>query len=249
MSSRELGALIVDDEAPARSILRDYLSRVPAVKIVGECADGLEAVRVAAEAKPDVVFLDIEMPKLNGFEVLELLDPAIAAVFVTAYDVWAVKAFEVCAADYVLKPYAPERIAAAVGRARERLGSRARLDPPALAAAARPEGTWLERIVLRDGPRVQIIPVEKLVAAQARDDYVELSTEGKAYLKPQTLASLAASLDPSRFVRIHRSHLVRLDAVARLESYAKGSYVAILSDGGRVPVSREGYARLKALLG
>lgn len=249
MSLTEVGALIVDDEAPARSILREYLSRVPGVRILGECADGLEAVRAAAEGKPDVVFLDIEMPKLNGFEVLELLDPSIAAVFVTAYDTWAVKAFEVCAADYVLKPYAPERIAAAVERARARLGSRARVDASALTAAARPEGTWLERIVVRDGARVQIIPVEKLLAAQAQDDYVELRSEGKAYLKPQTLASLAASLDPRRFVRVHRSHLVRLDAVARLEAYAKGSYVAILSDGARVPVSREGYARLKALLG
>ena len=150
--------------------------------------------------------------------------------------------------DYVLKPYPPERIAAAVDRARERLRGKPGVRPEELAAAARPQGTWLERIVVRDGPRVQIIPVEKLAAAGAQDDYVALRSEGKTYLKSQTLASLAASLDPARFVRVHRSHLIRLEHLDRLEAYAKGSYVAILTDGSRVPVSREGHARLKTLL-
>jgi two-component system, LytTR family, response regulator len=245
----EVAVLVVDDEAPARSILREQLAKVPGVRVVGDCANGLEALRAAGELSPDIVFLDIEMPKLSGFEVLELLDPKIAAVFVTAYDAWAVKAFEVHAVDYVLKPFEPARIAAAVERARERLRSRSPRDAGAIAAAARPAGAWLERVVVRDGARVHIIPAEKLSAARAQDDYVELSSEGKTYLKPQTLVSLASALDPKRFVRVHRSHLVRLDAIARLESYAKGSYVAILRDGSRVPVSREGYARLKALLG
>ncbi len=244
-----LGVLVVDDEAPARSILREHLEKVPGVRVLADCANGIEALRAAGELSPDVVFLDIEMPKLSGFEVLELLDPKIAAVFVTAYDEWAVKAFEVHAVDYVLKPFEAARIAAAVERARERLASRAPRDAGALSAAARPAGTWLERVVVRDGARVHIIPVEKLLGARAQDDYVELSSEGKTYLKAQTLASLAAGLDPKRFVRVHRSHLVRVDAIARLEAYAKGSYVAILADGSRVPVSREGHARLKTLLG
>ncbi len=247
-ASAPLGVLVVDDEAPARSILRQHLERVPGVRVLAECANGLEAIRSAGDLSPDVVFLDIEMPKLSGFEVLELLDPKIAAVFVTAYDAWAVKAFEVHAVDYVLKPFEPARIAAAVERARERLASRAPRDGEALAAASRREGQWLERVVVRDGTRVHLIPVDKLVAAQARDDYVELSSEGRTYLKTQTLASLAAALDPRRFVRVHRSHLVRVDAIARLEAYAKGSYVAILADGTKIPVSREGYARLKTLL-
>jgi two-component system LytT family response regulator len=244
-----LGVLVVDDEAPARSILREHLEGVPGVRVLADCANGIEALRAAGELSPDVVFLDIEMPKLSGFEVLELLDPKIAAVFVTAYDEWAVKAFEVHAVDYVLKPYDRPRIAAAVARARERLSLRVPLDAGALAAAARPEGTWLERVVVRDGARVHIIPVDKLLAVRAQDDYVELSSEGRTYLKAQTLASLAAGLDPRRFVRVHRSHLIRVDAIARLEAYAKGSYVAVLSDGARVPVSREGHGRLKALLG
>lgn len=244
----EVGVLIVDDEAPARGILREYLRRVPGIRILGECANGFEAVRAASELAPRIVFLDIEMPKLDGFEVLELLDPSIAVVFVTAYDTYAVKAFEVYAVDYVLKPYQPERIAAAVDRARERLRRGVAVPAAELAAAARPDGTWLERVAVRDGSRVHIIPTEKLDAAEAQDDYVALKSEGRTYLKQQTLAGLAAALDPRRFVRVHRSHVVRLDAVARLEAYARGSYVAILADGARVPVSREGHARLKALL-
>ncbi len=248
-SASALGVLIVDDEAPARSILREHLERVPGVRVLADCANGLEALKAAGELSPDVVFLDIEMPKLSGFEVLELLDPKIAAVFVTAYDAWAVKAFEVHAVDYVLKPFEPARIAAAVDRARERLASRSPRDADALAAAARPAGTWLERVVVRDGARVHFIPVEKLLSVRAQDDYVELSSEGRTFLKSQTLANLAAGLDPRCFVRVHRSHLVRVDGIARLEAYARGSYVAILADGSRVPVSREGHARLKEALG
>ena len=244
-----LGVLVVDDEAPARSILREHLEKVPGVRVLADCANGLEALRAAADLSPDVVFLDIEMPKLTGFEVLELLDPKIAAVFVTAYDAWAVKAFEVHAVDYVLKPFEPARIAAAVERARDRLATRAPRDPGALAAASRPAGTWLERVVVRDGARIHFIPVDRLLAARAQDDYVELSSEGRTFLKSQTLANLAGGLDPRRFVRVHRSHLVRVDGIARLEAYARGSYVAILTDGSRVPVSREGHARLKSLLG
>jgi len=245
----EVGVLIVDDEEPARTILRDYLGRVGGVRILGECANGFEAVRAAGELSPGIVFLDIEMPKLNGFEVLELLEPVIAVVFVTAYDEHAVKAFDVHAVDYVLKPYSPERITAAVARARERLGRGQTLSASTVAAAARPEGTWLTRVVVRDGARVQIIPLEKLDAVEAQDDYVALKTEGKAFLKAQTLASLAAALDPKRFVRVHRSHLVRIDALARIEPFGSGSHVGILHDGSRVPLSREGYARLKELLG
>jgi len=172
-----------------------------------------------------------------------------AVIFVTAYDEHAVRAFDVHAVDYVLKPFSPERIAAAVERARGRLLRRERVPASTIAAAARPEGAWVSRVVVRDGSRVHIIPVESLDAAEAQDDYVALKSGGKTYLKAQTLASLAASLDPARFVRVHRSHLLRLAVLARLEAYAKGSHVAILADGSRVPVSREGHARLKELLG
>ena len=248
-AAEELRVLIVDDEAPARSILREYLERVPGVRVLAECGNGVEALKAAEAERPDVAFLDIEMPKLNGFEVRELLDAAIAPVFVTAYDAWAVKAFEVHAVDYVMKPFAPERIAEAVERARERLRLRDLPSADAVAAVSRPEGRPLDRVVVRDGPKVHVIPASRLVSARAQDDYVEIRSEGKAYLKAQTLASLAAALDPARFVRVHRSHLINVDFLSRLEGYAKSGFTAILADGTRVPVSREGHGRLKGLLG
>ena len=246
-SGAPLSILIVDDEEPARAILRRHLEALPGVRVVGECGDGFEAVRAASVLSPDVVFLDIEMPKLDGFEVLELLDRSIAPVFVTAYDEHAVRAFEVAAVDYVLKPFAAERIALAVERARVRRAAGTSLSPEGLKAAVRPAA--LARIVVRDGSRVHIIPVDRLDAAEAQDDYVALKTEGRTFLKQQTLTSLAAALDPTRFVRVHRSHLLRLDALVRLEPTGAGGHVAVLADGSRLPVSREGYARLKERLG
>ena len=243
--------LIVDDEAPARSILREMLSDRDGVSIVGECGNGFEAVKAAAELAPDVVFLDVEMPKLDGFEVRELIDPSIAVVFVTAYDSYALRAFEVHAVDYVLKPFRAERLGDALDRARARRGQ----PPPppdaatALAAAARPAGTYLSRIVVREGTRVHVVPVDRLDFAEAQDDAVQLKTGGRKLRKAGTIGSLADGLDPGRFVRIHRSYVLNIDRLARLELYAKGSYVAILPDGTRLPVSREGHARLKALLG
>jgi two-component system LytT family response regulator len=239
--------LIVDDEEAARAVLREMLADEPDVKIVGECANGFDAVKAASELRPQVVFLDIEMPKLDGFEVLELLDPGIAVVFVTAYDSYAVRAFEVHAVDYVLKPFRAERLGEALKNARERLGRRP--EPSVLARAARPEGEYVQRVVVRDGSKVQIIPVDRLDYAEAQDDYVALRTEGKTYLKTQTLGSLESSLDPQVFVRVHRSFLVRLDRIRSIELYAKNSREALLDGGVRIPVSREGHARLQALLG
>lgn len=247
-AAAETGVLLVDDEAPARSILREMLSALPGVRILAECSNGFEAVKAAADLEPDVVFLDIEMPKLDGFEVLELIDPEIAVVFVTAYDSYALKAFEVHAVDYVLKPFRPERLAAALERARERVGKKRPASVAEIAAAARPAGAHLSRVVVKDGARVHVIPVEKLDLVEAQDDYVKLKSEGKSFLKQQTIGSLAESLDPERFVRVHRSYVLNLDRLARLELYSKGSYAAVLTDGSRIPVSREGHARLKSLL-
>jgi len=242
-----IDVLIVDDEEPARQVLREMLSRDAEVRIVGECATGFEAVKAAAEHKPAVIFLDIEMPKLDGFEVLELIDPAIGVVFVTAYDSYALRAFEVHAVDYVLKPYRAERLQEALEHAR--LYARNRPEPAVLARAARPEGEYARRIVVGEAGRIHLIPVERLDYAQAQDDYVALHSEGKTYLKTQTLGSLEASLDPSLFVRVHRSFLVNLDRIRAVALYAKNSRVATLRDGTEVPVSREGHARLKELLG
>jgi two-component system LytT family response regulator len=240
--------LIADDEEPARAVLREMLGRLPDVRIVGEAGDGMEAVKAAAELAPDAVFLDIQMPRLDGFEVMELLDPSIAVVFVTAYDQYAVRAFEVRAVDYVLKPFREERLAEALARARDLNLRKEKPNAAVLAAAARPPGQFVKRVVVRDGPHIRVIPVEKLDFAEAQDDNVSLKTEGKKYRKPQTLASLAVSLDPARFLRVHRSYVINLDRLQRVELYAKNSHVAILADGARVPVSREGHARLREIL-
>jgi two-component system LytT family response regulator len=242
-----IDVLIVDDEEPARAVLREMLAREEDVRVVGECASGLEAVKAAGEQKPQAIFLDIEMPKLDGFEVLELIDPAIAIVFVTAYDSYALRAFEVHAVDYVLKPFRQERLREALRAARKRVADRP--EPAVLAQAARKAGEYARRIVVKDGARVHMIPVDALDYAQAQDDYVALYSEGRTYLKTQTMGSLEASLDPAHFVRVHRSYLVRLDRIRSVEPYAKNSREAILRDGTRIPVSREGHVRLQELLG
>jgi two-component system LytT family response regulator len=248
---KRIRAVIVDDEELARQVLREFLSSHPEVEIAAECANGFEAVKAVAEQKPDLVFLDIQMPKLDGFEVLELIGPGAAVVFVTAYDSYAIKAFEVHAVDYLLKPIGAERFEAALERAKERLGGKLpqqTLPPTELAAAARPPSQYLDRIPIRDGTRVFIIPVSKLDYAEAQDDYVALASEGKKHLKQQTISSLETALDPSRFLRIHRSYIVNLDRVARVEPYSKDSHVAVLANGTQLPVSKAGYTRLRAFL-
>ncbi len=246
-SNKKFRAIIVDDEDLARQVIREMLQSHPEVEIAGECANGFGAVRMVGELKPDLLFLDIQMPKLDGFEVLELVGSEVAIVFVTAHDEHALRAFEVHAVDYLLKPFTAERFDAALERVKQRIGQKL---PAAaeLTAATRDPGQYAERIVVKDGTRVQIIPVAKLDYAEAQDDYVALASQGKKHLKQQTISSLETALDPKNFVRIHRSYLVNLERVARLEPYGKDSHLAILNDGARLPVSRAGYARLKAFL-
>ena len=244
---REVKAVIVDDEELARQVLREYLASVPGVEIVAECANGFEAVKAIAERKPDLVFLDVQMPKLDGFEVLELIGRDVAVIFITAYDRYAMKAFEAHAVDYLLKPFRPERLQTAVERARQRIGAPGP-SPSELAAAAREPEHYASRVVVKDGTKVHVIPVERLDYAEAQDDYVALHSEGRSHLKQQTIAHLEAALDPRQFVRIHRSYLVNLARVERIEPYSKDSRVAVLQGGAQLPVSRAGYERLKALL-
>ena len=243
-----LSAIIVDDEELARALLREYAESCGGIDIMAECSNGFEAVKVISERKPDLVFLDVQMPKLDGFEVLELIGQDVAVIFVTAYDQYAMKAFDAHAVDYLLKPFSLERFEKAVDRARSRLS---RQMPPAtdLASAARPPQQYLERIVVKDGTRVHVIPVDRLDYVEAQDDYVALHSQGRNYLKEQTISSLESALDPQRFVRIHRSAIVNLERIAKIEPYAKDSRVAVLSDGTQLPVSRAGYDRLKVLLG
>jgi two-component system LytT family response regulator len=257
-------AIIVDDEELARQVLREYLSSEEDMQIVGECANGFDAVKAVAEHKPDLLFLDVQMPKLDGFEVLELIGSDVAVVFVTAYDQYAMKAFDAAAVDYLLKPFDLERFRTALQRVRRRLGEQAShsmkprttattqrvrfTNPADLKTAAQPPGQHAQRIVVKDGVRVHIIPVAQLDYVEAQDDYVALHSGGKNYLKQQTISSLEASLDATRFVRVHRSYIVNLERVAKIEPYTKDTRLAVLTGGAQVPVSRAGYLRLKELM-
>ena len=233
-----LRAVIVDDEELARAYLRELIAGHAEIEIVAECANGFEAVKAVNDLSPDLLFLDVQMPKLDGFEVLELIDADPAVIFVTAYDQYAMRAFDAQATDYLLKPFSAERFDRALERAKGRTGKK-----PA------PASRRLDRIVVRDGAKIHVIPLDKLDYAEAQDDYVALHTQGKSYLKQQPIGELETALDAARFVRIHRSAIVNLERVARIEPYAKDSRVAILADGTRLPVSRSGYARLLEAMG
>ena len=243
-----LRIVIVDDEPLARAVLHEYAAAEPGVQIVAECANGFEAVKAVADLKPDLVLLDVQMPKLDGFEVLELLGREQPVVFVTAYDQYALRAFEVHAVDYLLKPFAAERFQEAIGRARERLRAKAATPIEDLVRDARPRTGPAERVLIRDGAHVHVLPVDRIDYVEAQDDYVAFKSEGKQYLKDQTLAAVEATLDPARFVRIHRSFILNVDRISKVELYAKDSRMAILRDGTRLPVSRAGYARLSQWL-
>lgn len=245
--SKPLRVLVVDDEPPAREILAELLAEEPNVVSVGQCGDGFEAVRAVNDLHPDIVLLDVQMPKLTGLEVAELIGDETAVIFVTAYDEHAVRAFELHAVDYLLKPIDGARLSQALARARRRL----RHNRNALAEAAQElgrSGGVSPRILIRDGARVHVIPARRLDFAEARDDAVRLVAGGEEHLKQQRLTDLEAALDPCRFVRIHRSYLLNLDRLARIELYAKDSRIAVLTDGTKLPISRAGYARLRKLL-
>ncbi len=238
--------IIVDDEELARGVLREYLRTHADVDVVAECANGFEAVKAIAELEPDVVFLDIQMPKLDGFEVVELAGAKPHYVFATAYDQYALKAFEVHAIDYLLKPYPQERLDQAVAHVRKRLGG----ERPAVAQMAAEAATRngpLERVLIRDGARVHVIAAERIDSIEAQDDYVEILAEGKPYLKNQRLSELEQQLDQGRFVRLHRSWIVNVERIERIEQATKDSHCAVLKDGRRIPVSRTGYQKVKGL--
>jgi two-component system LytT family response regulator len=242
-----LKVAIVDDEALARAVVREYLTALPAIEIVAECTNGFEAVKTVADLQPDLLLLDVQMPKLDGFEVIELVGRDVAVIFVTAYDQYALRAFDVHAVDYLLKPFSAERLAEAIARARERVG-RGEKTPSGLVDTARSAQPPSGRVLVRDGSRVHVLPSQKIDYVQAQDDYVAYRCEGKDYLKEQTLADVEASLDPAKFVRIHRSFVLNLDRLVRVELDERESRVAVLVDGKRLPVSRSGYQRLSALL-
>jgi two-component system LytT family response regulator len=243
-----LNVVIVDDEEPARMALRQALDAVGGVVVLAECANGFEAVKAMGDVRPDVLILDVQMPKLDGFDVLELVGADVPVIFVTAYDEFALRAFEVHAVDYLLKPFSAERFQEAMERARERLRAKAVVPLDEIVREAKPRTGPAERILIRDGANVHVLPASAIDYVEAQDDYVAFKSAGKQYLKDQTLAAVEAMLDPARFVRIHRSFILNIDRIAKVELYAKDSRMATLRDGTRLPVSRAGYARLSELL-
>jgi len=245
----ERRVLVVDDEEPARRLVLEYLRAHAQWTVIGQAKNGLEAVKLAQEHKPDLLLLDVQMPKLDGFEVLGLIPPEIAVIFTTAFDEYAVKAFEVHAVDYLLKPFTAERLSQALARAETRIGELRGVSAPLLAQAARSPDTHLQRLVIRDGAEILIIPADHIDYVRGQDDYVEVFHDQRSSLTQQTLQSLETSLDPNQFVRVHRSYLLNVSRVARIEPWGQGSKMAVLKDGRTVPVSRSGEARLHAVLG
>jgi two-component system LytT family response regulator len=244
----KIRTLIVDDESLARSVVREHLLPHTDIEILAECANGFEAVKVLAEQKPDLLFLDIQMPKLNGFEVLEVSDHTPAVIFVTAYDQFALQAFEVHAVDYLLKPFSKERFEDALSRAKERIMAKSPNPISNLLKEVRNNSKPLERILIKEGSAVRVIPSDSIDYIEGQDDYAAIRSGGKSHLKHQRLADLEALLDQTTFVRIHRSYILNISRLAKLEAYAKDSKMAVLKDGTQLPVSKTGYEKLKKLL-
>ena len=243
--------IIVDDEMLARGVVREYLAGHADVEVVAECANGFEAVKAIAELAPDLVFLDIQMPKLDGFEVAELAGGKTRYIFATAFDQYAIKAFEFHALDYLLKPFSQQRFDQALAHARDNLGKGggagdAAVENMVREAAGRDKP--LGRVLIRDGAKVHVINTEKIEFIEAQDDYVQIRSEGKSYLKNQRLTELEGQLDAGQFLRIHRSYIVNIACVDRIEQATKDSHVAILKDGGKIPVSRGGYQKIRDAL-
>jgi two-component system LytT family response regulator len=243
-----LRVVIVDDEQLARAILRELLAAHPDVDIVAECGNGFEAVKAVTTLKPGLLLLDIQMPKLDGFDVLDLVGPSTPVIFVTAYDAYAVRAFEVHAVDYLLKPFSADRLGEALARARERIRSREPLPVRDLLSDVRRHAVPLQRLLIRDRAEVHVIAAGRIDYIEAQDDYAAVRSAGRTYLKEQTLAELETLLDASVFVRIHRRYIINLARLARIEQTVTDSRSAVLSDGTELPISKSGYARLKALL-
>jgi two-component system, LytTR family, response regulator len=248
LEPKQFTAIIVDDEAPARALIREYLQPHADLRVVAECANGLEAVKAANELRPDLLFLDIQMPKLDGFEVLDLIGrDAAAVVFTTAYDDYALRAFEVHAVDYLLKPFSAERFAEALQLARSRSIARQPIPARELLETHR-EGAAIDRLLIRDRSNVHVIPVEQIDYVEAQDDYVSIRAGGRSYLKEQTLGELELQLAAKGFLRIHRRFILNVSRLAKIELSEKDSRVAVLNDKTELPISRSGYAKLRDLL-
>lgn len=240
--------IIIDDEPLARSIVREYLKKYPELEIAQECNDGFEGVKAIQQDQPDLIFLDIQMPKINGFEMLELLDQRPAVIFTTAFDEYAIKAFETHAVDYLLKPFDQERFDKAIQKWKGHAAGSDKNTSELLETASNSPGQS-QRVVVKTGSKIKIIPAQDIYFLEAADDYVKVHTHEGNFLKNKTMNHFEKTLDPQQFVRSHRSYIVNVQQITRIDPYEKDNHIAILKSGGRVPVSRNGYAKLRTVLG
>lgn len=243
-------AILIDDEPLARSIVKEYLQHHAQIEVVQECNDGFEGVKAIMQHQPDLIFLDIQMPKISGFEMLELIEQPPAVIFTTAFDEYAIKAFENNAVDYLLKPFSRERFDKAIGKWMEQKNLPApKTDTASLLQTAAQLPQQSRRIVVKIAGRIRIIPVDEMHYLEAADDYVKIHTKDGTFIKNRTMSNFEQLLDAQQFVRTHRSYIVNVQFITRIDPYEKESYLAILKTGAKVPVSKTGYARLKTVLG
>ena len=238
--------IIIDDEPLARSIVKEYLQSYTDIDIVAECGDGFEGMKAIVQYEPELIFLDIQMPKINGFEMLELIENPPAVIFTTAFDEFAIKAFELNATDYLLKPFSKERFNKAVQKYLNK--SSVSLPQSVIETAAQSPGQQ-NRIVVKDGNKIKIIPVNQIHYLEAADDYVKIVTVEGSFLKKRTMNFFEQSLGIYQFVRIHRSYIVNTQLITRIDAYEKDSHLVLLNTGAKLPVSKSGYTRLKEVLG
>jgi len=239
--------IIIDDEPLARSIVKEYLQKHPSLEIAQECNDGFEGVKAIQQHQPDLIFLDIQMPKINGFEMLELVEQPPAVIFTTAFDEYAIKAFDAHAVDYLLKPFNQERFDKAIQKWREQSSPQKTNEELLDTASQSPSQS--QRIVVKTGSKIKIIPVQDVHYLEAADDYVKIFTQEGHFLKNKTMNHFEKVLDGAVFVRSHRSYIVNVQQITRIDPYEKENYVAILRSGAKVPISRTGYVKLRTILG
>ncbi|MDQ0108293.1 two-component system LytT family response regulator [Chitinophaga terrae (ex Kim and Jung 2007)] len=243
-------AVIIDDEPLAREVVKEYLLGFPQIEVAQECNDGFEGLKAIQQHQPDLVFLDIQMPKITGFEMLELVEKLPAVIFTTAFEEHAIRAFEVNAVDYLLKPFSAERFEKAVQKWLDHFHKPAEMpDTNALLEAAAATPLQNNRVVIRLNGKIKIIPVSEIHYLEAADDYVKVVTHEGSFLKNKTMAFFEKTLDPAQFTRVHRSYILNINQVTRIEPYEKENHLAILRSGAKVLVSKTGYPKLKAALG
>ncbi len=242
-----MNVIIIDDEPLARSIIKEYLQPYKEIKILAECNDGFEGLKAIQQFTPDVIFLDIQMPKITGFEMLELIDEQPAVIFTTAFDEYAIKAFESNAVDYLLKPFSKERFDKAIQKYLQQKPAKQKTETVLETASQSP--AQQNRIVVKDGNKIKIIPVAQVQYLEAADDYVKIFTAEGSFLKKKTMSHFEASLQQFQFVRVHRSYIVNTQLITRIDAYEKDSHIVLLSTGAKIPVSKAGYNKLKEVLG